>query len=161
MMKKGAKCFVGIDTCKKELEVAACNAPLQFTVRNTSRGIQSLVDRLMPLSPELIVIEATGGLELNAAKALYKAGLPIAVVNPRRTHAFSRAMGHLAKTDEIDAEILSQYAKAIKPEVSRFRTEEEEKLVALVRRRKSLVRMRAKDKTRLKSANKRLDENIH
>lgn len=152
--------FVGIDTCKKELEVAIYNTSFHITVRNNSKGIQNLVDQLKSLSPDLIVIEATGGLELDAAKELYMAGFPIAIVNPRRTHAFSRAMGYVAKTDKIDAEILAHYAKAVKPDVSRFRTKEEEKLVALVRRRNSLVKMRAKEKTRLKSANKGLDDNI-
>lgn len=159
-MQEQTEHFVGIDTSQKKLEVAVRNASLQFTEPNTTEGIQTLVDRLKPFSPELIVIEATGGLELDAARALYLAGMPVTVANPQRTHAFARAIGELAKTDEIEAGMLSRFAEAIKPELSRFRTEEEKELVALVRRRKTLVETRAKEKTRLKSANKSLNENI-
>jgi transposase len=159
-MKEQTEYFVGIDISQKELEVAVKNAPIHFTETNTSKGIENLVERLKQVSPKLIVMEATGGLESDAAEALYIAGLPVAVVNPRRTHAFARAIGELAKTDEIEAKMLSRFAEAVQPEVSRFRTSEEEKLMALVRRRKSLVEMRAKEKTRLKSANNSLNDNI-
>lgn len=159
-MQEQNEYFVGIDISQKELEVAVRNASIHFTETNTQKGIKNLVERLKQLSPKLIVLEATGGLESDAAEALYIAGLPVAVVNPSRTHAFARAIGELAKTDEIEAKMLSHFAEAVQPKVSRFRTSEEEKLMALVRRRKSLVEMRAKEKTRLKSANNSLNENI-
>jgi transposase len=159
-MQGVTECYIGIDVSQKELEVSVQNASIRFTETNDPEGINKLVARIKQISPRLIVIEATGGIEMNVAKSLFIAGLPVAVVNPRRTHAFARAIGKLAKTDEIDAIILAKFAEAVQPDISRFRTAEEEELMALVRRRKSLVEMRAKEKNRLKCANKSLNKNI-
>ncbi|MXZ23565.1 MAG: IS110 family transposase [Caldilineaceae bacterium SB0666_bin_21] len=60
--------------------------------------------------PALIVMEATGGLEMPLATTLQAAGLPVAVVNPRQARAFGRASGQLAKTDRMDAQLLARMA---------------------------------------------------
>ena len=73
-----------------------------FALDYDDEGMATLVGRLAALEPALIVLEATGGLEVRLAAALAAAGLPVAVVNPRRVRAFARATGRLAKTAYVD-----------------------------------------------------------
>ncbi|MCS3856492.1 transposase [Salinibacter ruber] len=84
---------------------------------NDPEDIDQLTELLCEVSPERIVLEATGGYERPVSAALAAAGLPVAVVNPRQTRDFARATGRLAKTDEIDARVLAFFAERIQPEV--------------------------------------------
>ena len=152
--------FVGIDVSKAQLDIAMYASPDAWAVSNAAAGIQDLVTRLKALAPACIVLEATGGLELAAATALYTAGLPVAIVNPQRTRAFARALGQLAKTDALDASVLAHYAAAVQPALSRLPTATEQQLTALVRRRRQLVAMRTQEINRLKSAGPKLDDQL-
>lgn len=152
--------FVGIDVSKAQLDIAMHASPDAWAVSNAAAGIQDLVTRLKALAPACIVLEATGGLELAAATALYTAGLPVAIVNPQRTRAFARALGQLAKTDALDASVLAHYAAAVQPALSRLPTATEQQLPALVRRRRQLVAMRTQEINRLKSAGPKLDDQL-
>ncbi len=155
-----ADVFVGIDVSKAQLDVAVHVPAAAWQVGNDPDGIQDLVTRLKALTPACIVLEATGGLELAAATALYTAGLPVAIVNPQRTRAFARALGQLAKTDALDASGLAHYAAAVQPALSRLPTATEQELTALVRRRRQLVAMRTQEINRLKSAGPKLDDQL-
>lgn len=152
--------FVGLDVSKAQLDVAVHIPAAVWRVDNDPEGIQDLVTRLTALAPTCIVLEATGGLELAAALALYTAGLPVAIVNPQRTRAFARALGQLAKTDALDARVLAHYAAAVQPALSRLPTATERQLTALVRRRQQLLDMRTQEINRLKSAGPNLDDQL-
>jgi transposase len=91
--------FVGIDVSKHRLDIHLRPSGESFTVDYGEEEVATLVARLVALAPALVVLEATGGLEVRLAAALAAAGLPVAVVNPRRVRAFARATGRLAKTD--------------------------------------------------------------
>ena len=95
--------YVGIDVSKDTLEVALGPTSEVWTLSHDPSGIQELVTRLKGLRPALVVMEATGGLEMPLAGALALAGILLAVANPRQVRDFARAMGRLAKTDRIDA----------------------------------------------------------
>ena len=75
-----------------------------------------LVIRLQGLSVALVVLEATGGFEATVAAALAGVGLPLCVVNPRQIRDFARAMGRLAKTDTLDAEVIALFAERVRPQ---------------------------------------------
>jgi transposase len=105
--------FVGIDVSKATLEVACAPTGEHWVVANDAPGIARLVARLVPLAPERIVLEATGGLEMPVVTALAAAKLAVVVVNPRQTRDFARATGTLAKSDRIDAERLAAFAQAV------------------------------------------------
>ncbi len=77
-----AATFVGIDVSKAHLDLAALTGPAE-RLPNDEAGIGQIVARLRPLEPTLVVLEATGGLEVPLAAALAVAGLAVAVVNPR------------------------------------------------------------------------------
>ena len=97
-----APTFVGIDVSKHRLDVHARPSGGSFTISYDEENVAALIERLGALTPMLIVLEATGGMEVRLAAALAAAGLPVAVVNPRQVRAFARALGRLAKTDYVD-----------------------------------------------------------
>ena len=78
-------------------------------------GIKELVSQMVGLGPALVLLEATGGLELPLVAALAAAALPVVVVNPRQVRDFARATGTLAKTDSLDAAVLAHFADAVVP----------------------------------------------
>jgi transposase len=86
--------FVGIDVSKATLEVACAPTGEHWVVANDAPGIARLVARLVPLAPERIVLEATGGLEMPVVAALAAAKLAVVVVNPRQRRDFARAPAH-------------------------------------------------------------------
>jgi len=121
-----------------------------FRVPYTQEELQKLANRLQ--GTLLVVIEATGGLEIQLLHFLVQAGFSVARVNPRRVREFANATGTLAKTDQIDARILAWYGEAIHPPATPVPDENRQQLDALVTRRRQLVEMRAAEKNRLASA---------
>ena len=79
--------YVGIDVSKEQLDVAVQPGEAHWTVGNDPEGIGRLVSELKPLEPALVVLEATGGLELPVAAELATADIPVAVVNLPHTRA--------------------------------------------------------------------------
>lgn len=99
------KTFIGIDVSKDTLEVFVDTSSKKIHCPNQTRELKRLARELKRLSPELIVMEATGGYETRAAVAFTEAGLPFAVVFPRRVRQLALGLGVIAKTDEIDARV--------------------------------------------------------
>lgn len=141
--------FIGIDVSGQELVVAQQPVTAQWTISNDTAGIQALVTRLRELTPTLIVLEATGGLELNAYASLVEAGLPAQVINPRRIRAFAEAAGTLAKTDAIDARMLAHFAQCLRPELRPHTDQATRALQALVIRRRQVLDMISTEEHRL------------
>ena len=141
--------FVGIDVAKAELVVSVLPTMERFTVANDERGVRTLVERLRPIAPQLIVLEATGGYELLAVAALAAAVLPVIVVNPRQVRDFAKATGQLAKTDRIDADILARFADVVRPAVRPIADAEAQELEALLARRRQLLEMLQAERNRV------------
>lgn len=144
--------YVGIDVSKAVLDVAVTPSNEAWSVPNTAEGMHRLVEKLGGMSPRLIVLEATGGLERRAVAALAAAGLPVVAVNPRQVRDFAKATGKLAKTDAIDAAILALFADRIRPQLRPLRDAETQELEALVVRRRQVVDMISAEKNRLSAA---------
>jgi len=144
--------FIGMDTSQDLLEVAVRPTGERMSFANQEDGISLLRDFVKPFSARLIVLEATGGLERAAVCALAAEGLPVVVVNPRQVRDFARSKGILAKTDKIDAQVIAQFAESIRPEVRPLKTEEAQKLEALLNRRRQILQMLTAEKNRLHSA---------
>jgi transposase len=142
--------FVGIDVSKAHLD-SAIRPGAKTAARdpNDPAGIAALVSRLKPLAPTLVVVEATGGLELPLVAALQVAKIPVAAINPRQARDFAKASGKLAKADRIDAEVLAHFAEAIKPEARPRPSAEVQALDALLSRRQRLLEMRVMESNRL------------
>ena len=108
----------------------------------------SSCSRLQALTPALVVLEATGGLELELVGALAAAALPVVVVNPRQVRDFARATGRLAKTDALDAAVLAHFGEAVRPPLRALRDAESLALKALLGRRQQLVTMLVAERNR-------------
>jgi len=144
--------YVGIDVSKAMLDVACYRSRAFQQFKNTAKGISKLVDWLREIQPQLVVLEATGGLELACVAELMQAGLPVAVINPGRIRGFARSIGQLAKTDKLDAMVIAHFAQATQPKPRKAPTPQEEKLSALLTRRRQLIEMLTAEKNRQHSA---------
>jgi transposase len=152
--------FVGIDVAKDRLDVHVHPSGETFTVTRDGTGVESLVARLLAGSPQLVVMEATGGFEQVVAAACVAANLPIAVVNPRQIRDFARATGKLAKTDALDAAAIARFAQAIRPPARPVPDEQARMLGELVQRRRQLVEMIVAENQRRRTVSRRLVASI-
>jgi transposase len=141
--------FVGIDVAKAELVITVRPALDRWTEPNTDAGIAALVTRLTAVSPELIVLEATGGYERAVTAALVERGLRAVIVNPRQVRAFAKATGQAAKTDRIDADVLALFAERVRPAWRPLDDEATTDLAAVLLRRRQLSDMLTAEKNRL------------
>ena len=144
--------YVGIDVAKAQVDVAVRLTGQTWTITYDDAGVQELVSQLKTLEPALVLLEATGGLELPMVVALATAALPVVVVNPRQVRDFAKATGTLAKTDTLDAAVLAHFADAIRPDVRPLRDAETQVLASLVARRHQVVAMLVSEKNRLRRA---------
>lgn len=143
--------FVGIDVSKENLDVCVLPSKQTWRTENDDQRITSLIQKLKALQPELIVMEATGGLEVLCCTMLSQADLPVVAVNPRQVRDFAKATGALQKTDKIDAQILALFGKGIKPPLRLVKDKKTQELTSLVNRRSQLLIMLTAERNRLKS----------
>lgn len=155
-----APIHVGIDVAKNRLDVVLRPAGEYLELENSDTDIRKLVRRLREEDLDLIVLEATGGLEQPAAAALALAGLPVAIVNPRQVRDFAKAVGRLAKTDRIDATILAHFAEAVRPEPRPLADEQARELSAIVLRRRQILAMITAEANRASTAVKAVRKRI-
>lgn len=141
--------LVGIDVAKDKLDVARSDDDRVVTIPNTDRGIAELCAMLRKVKPTLVVIEATGGYERPALDAMLDAELPVALAQPAHVRHLAKALGILAKTDEIDARVLVAYAKHASPRLTRKRSENQAELDALITCRRQLIKVRTEQRNRL------------
>lgn len=150
--------FVGIDVSSQTLEVWRSDQSESQQFSNDGAGIDALEQQLRQLPVGLLVLEATGGYEFEAAYTLQASGLAVAVVNPRMARDFARAMGLLAKTDALDARMLTGFAQVLHqhPQRDRFikplADAQLQQLQALVLRRRQIVQMLTAERHRLRLA---------
>jgi transposase len=141
--------FVGIDVSKARLDVAVLPGEKTWSTTNDDDGIPELVAKLVELAPNLVLLEATGGLERRVLAKLVGAGLPAMAINPRNVRDFARSLGKLAKTDRIDAIVLARFAQAVRPALRPIADEQTQELQAQLTRRRQLVEMIVAEKNRL------------
>jgi transposase len=157
--------YVGIDVSKDRLDIAVRPTGDTWSVANDASGIPEVVQWLAKLHPKLVVLEATGGLQLPVVAALASAGLPLAMVNPRQVRDFARATGKLAKTDQLDAQVLAHFAEAVRPTPYPLLDAQTQELTALLTRRHQVVEMLTAEKNRLRatreSVRQRVQDHIH
>lgn len=143
--------FAGIDVSKSSLDVGIWGESAVVRYAYDAAGLEAIVTALLACGPSCIVVEATGDLEKEVVTALVVAGLPVAVVNPKRVRDFARAAGQLAKTDRLDARMLAQFGQVFQPALYQVQSATADQMSAWVSRRKQLVEMLAAEKNRLKT----------
>ena len=151
-----ARVTVGIDVAKATLEVAVSGQPKTLALSNDEARYAALLAHLSGLDVGLVLLEATGGFELACATALQLAGFAVAIINLRQARDFARAMGHLAKTDRIDAGVLADMARTLlaRDDLSKLvkplPDAQQLELQALVTRRRQLMAMKLAEDHRMK-----------
>jgi transposase len=139
---------VGVDVGKAQLDLYLLEREQAISIPNEEQAIASLLRRLARYRLERIVIEATGRLEQPFVRAALSKGLPIVVVSPLKIRRFAAAIGQLAKTDQLDARLIAQFAAAVKP-IPRPTSDDNAKLIKdLVVRRRQLTSLRTMEKNR-------------
>ena len=113
--------YVGIDVAKAQVDVAVRPTDDRWEVSHHEAGIRQLVSQLKVLEPAMVLLEASGSLELPFVVAL---AVPVVVVNPRQMRDFARATAKLAKTDSLDAAVLAHFAEVVRPPVRPLRNAE-------------------------------------
>jgi len=144
--------WIGIDISKATLDVYLRPLGKTFKVANQESAISGLIEELQTYSLNLIVLEATGGLETELLIQLQAAQLPVALINPRQGRDFAKATGKLAKTDAIDAQILAHFGEALKPQVLAIESDSARQLKELISRRRQVVEIQTAEKNRLDRA---------
>jgi transposase len=152
---------VGVDTGKTQLDIYLRPLDIFFSVTNDDEGIKKAVKEIKKHHPERIVIEATGRLEFAFAVACKRASLPISIINPAHIKKFAGAIGRLAKTDKLDAQLIAHYGEAIKPAKSELRPDTLQLMSDLLSRRKQLMNMQTMEKNRLTILPKTLHKSIN
>jgi len=144
--------YIGIDVSKARLDIYIRPMGKALKVANTPLEIANLVKEIKSYNINVIVIEATEGLETEAITQFQQACLPVALINPRQGRDFAKATGKLAKTDTIDAQILAHFGEAMKPKVLEIESEDARQLSELISRRRQLVEMLTAEKNRCNRA---------
>jgi transposase len=153
------KTWIGIDVCKDILDVYVLPQEITLQQPNHSAGIQALIEQLQPLTPTLIVVESTGGLERLLVSHLQQAALAVAIANPRKVKGFAIALGK-AKTDKLDAQVIARFAQSVPLRPQAIVTEAAQQMSELVRRRSQLIEMQVAEKNRLTRASKTVQDDI-
>lgn len=148
----------GVDVSKQHLD--ACWETSELRLGNDEAGWKELTARLLAASVDLVVIEATGGYERGLVCALQQTTVAVARVNPRQARDFAKSLGHLAKTDRVDARCLRDFADVLARHKDRQKfitlpsDPQREELAVLMTRRRQLVEMRVAESNRLDTAGK-------
>lgn len=143
---------IGIDISKNTFDVHFIADGSDRRFDYNSENIEKAAGMFLARGPELIVMEATGGYEAALASELQAAGLPVAVVNPKRVRDFAKAIGRTAKTDKIDARVIATFGATLQPPPSRIVDETTLKIRALTVRKRQLKEMRTAEKNHAEHA---------
>ena len=147
---------VGVDTGKHQLDIHLRPLDITFSVSNDEKGIREALKKIKAHQPARIIIEATGRLEYAFILACSKAKLPFVVANPAHVRKFAGAIGLLAKTDKLDAQLIAHYGEAIKPPLSMIKPALMQRMSDLLSRRRQLMVMQTMEKNRLQSMPKEM-----
>lgn len=140
-------CVVGVDVSKAKLDVAFESGVV--TIDNTPQAILNELIARIDSETSMVVMEATGGYEEQLVTLLHKHNVALAVVNPRRVRDFAKGIGRDAKTDPIDAGVISLYGKVVQPAPQLAKSDDEKKLNGLVERRRQLLDLIGQETNRL------------
>jgi transposase len=154
------KLYIGIDVAKATLDLAVYSTGQRWSFSNDDAGIIHVVSHLLELSPALVVLEATGGFEMALVAELGVAKIPTSVVNPRQVRDFAKAVGRLAKTDALDAQVIAHFAAAVCPAPRLMPDAKTQELGAIMARRRQVVEMLTAEKNRLSIASNPVKQRI-
>lgn len=150
-MNKITKFSVGVDVSKNWLDVHIHPKNEDYKIANSAKGISGLLKILLGYNINQIACESSGGYENLLLNLCADAGYKVWQIDPKRIKAFIMSQGIKAKTDKIDAKMIAKFAHLQEPEyVKHKRSDNNDKIRALVRRKTDLTEIAAVEKKRLK-----------
>jgi transposase len=148
-----AKIFVGVDVSKSRLDIYRPDTNELLKIENAETAIEQFCSKLSKLKDQIVfIMEATGGYEYVLVRTLEKHQFNVSVVNPKRVRDFAKGIGLDAKTDPIDAKVLSRYGEVVTPKLMATTSDHERKHSALVARRNQLLELIGQENNRLKQS---------
>lgn len=144
--------YVGIDISKSKFDVRSSESSKGGVYQYTPDGMKQFIQLLQQIQPKLICLEATGGLERKLVALLHKHKFPVAVVNPRQIRDFARAKNQLAKTDQIDANTIMEFAQTMNPRITEPVTPAQQKIRDFTARRGQVCKQLHQERNRLGTA---------
>jgi transposase len=132
--------YVGLDVAKLSLQLHL--ADRFHLLANDAKGHAQLLKHLRAFPGAQVICEATGGYEQPVVRALHAAGIAVSIIEAGRARYFARAQGQRAKTDPIDAAVLSEYGKTFAPAPTPPASPQQQQLADWSQRRRQLVRLR-------------------
>ncbi len=145
MKANTAAVYVGVDVAKATLQVHQQGR--QIELHNVPAGLTQCCKKLKALEGAHVICEATGGYERALVQALHKVKIPVSVVNPAQVRGAAQAQGQRAKTDRIDALMLTDYGQRYQPQPTPPASQSQRQLAALAQWLKQLVDAQAVAKT--------------
>ncbi len=139
---------VGIDVGKSQLDIYIYERHIHFSVSNDAPGIRKALGRLGRYQLVRIVLEATGRYERAFVEAALSKAMPVLIANPLHIRRFAGAIGQLAKTDSIDAQLIAQFAAVVQPEIRAHHSRQVLQIKDLLVRRRQLIEMITMEKNR-------------
>ena len=144
--------YIGIDVSKHHLDVDWLGEPIQFF--NNENGVAELSERLSILLKQdklaLVLCEASGGYEQKLMRVCHQHNIPVHRAHANHVKYFARSQGIKAKTDCMDAKLISAYGKERRPAPEKFiLNQNAEKIRDLLKRREQLVSDRKREQSRL------------
>ncbi len=143
-------CVIGIDIASDKLDVFDSEQAKALVVDNSIEAIHRFVKGLRQPSETLVVCEATGAYEHFLVDVLHDANVCVCVANPRQFRDFAKGHGFLEKTDRIDARMIALFGQQVELNLTQPRSEQERKLVSLVRRRSQVLQLIGQERNRLR-----------
>ena len=128
---------LGLDVAKLTLQLDLAGQP--HALANHAKGHAQLLKLLRGQPGAHVVCEATGGYEQPVVRVLHAAQIPVSIVEAGRVRHFAKAKGLRAKTDPIDAAVLSEYGRTLKPAATAAPTAQQTRLAELSTRRLQLL----------------------
>jgi len=150
MTHKTPSINVGVDVAKQKLDVSF-DGQNTVSFENNLTGFKLLLKALENKSGARVVMEATGGYEKPLVHFLQGQGVAVSVVNAKRVRDYAKALGRLAKNDNIDAQVIRLFADAVNPKTLQTASDTQQSLDALAHRREQLVKQRAMEKQHLET----------
>ncbi len=142
--------FVGVDVSKAKLDFAFDDGKASQEIKNTEKQIvDQLIGKIADPQQTIVVMEATGGYEDLLVSLLHRHNIALAVVNPLRVNRFAKGIGRDAKTDPIDAGVITRFGQVVQPNAQVAKSEASKKLRSLVERRRQLLDLINQERNRL------------
>jgi transposase len=147
------KLYVGVDVSKSKLDVSLNGK--NIVIENNSHGLSGLIESLKQQQTAgndigLVLCEASGGYERLLMNTLQAQGYPVHLAHANKIRSFAKAKGYLAKTDKIDAHVISEYGRIMSPVPDiKLLSKSAEILGELLKRREQLLDHKQAEKNRL------------